>query len=351
MTPFDAPEFADHEHVSFFTDERTGLRAIVAVHSTALGPAAGGCRLWPYPSTDAALTDVLRLSAAMTWKNALAGLPLGGGKSVVIADPSRRTPELLAAFAGCVERLGGRYWTAEDVGVGIDEVEALARHTRYVFGLQNSGQKTGDPSPFTARGTFLGLRAAVRHRLGREELDGLRVAVQGVGHVGFELCRQLHEAGAKLTVADTNPAAVARAETAFGAIVVPAASIQDTDVDVYSPCALGGTVDADTPDRLRARVIAGAANNQLAHSAIGDALRARGIVYAPDFVINAGGMLNAGCDILGSYDREEVLRRIDLIHDRTLEVLARADRDDVSTEAAALAMAHERLRTAARAPR
>jgi leucine dehydrogenase len=351
-SPFESPEFDHHENVVFCSDAGSGLRAIIAIHDTTLGPAAGGCRMWPYASTAAALTDVLRLSRAMTYKNSLAGLPLGGGKSVIIGDArTHKTPQLLAAFARHVERLGGRYWTAEDVGIGTRDVEeGFAQGTRYIFGLT---RHTGDPAPFTARGGFEGMRAAVEQRLGRASLAGVRVAVQGVGNVGTELCRLLHEAGAALVVCDVNAASVQRAVEAFGATAVAPEAIYDADVDVFAPCALGGVINDDTIPRLRATVVSGVANNQLAGPQHGRELQRRGVLYAPDFLVNAGGMHNASGDILGRYDRPEAMRRVVRIYDVARECFARAAQTGALPEQVAEELARQRIAEAkaAAAPR
>ena len=322
---FEHPEFDDHEQVIFCRDADAGLRAIIAIHSTALGPAAGGCRMWPYASEEDALTDVLRLSRAMSYKNALADLPLGGGKSVVIADPSKdKTEALLQAFARQVDALGGRYLTAEDVGVGIADVEVMARVSKHVFGLPS----TGDPSPFTARGAYQGIRAAVRCKLGREELAGLSVAVQGVGRVGFELARLLHEAGARLIVTDADAATLERSVSTFGAVPVGVDAIYGQEVDVFAPCALGGVLNDDTISKLQAPIVAGVANNQLAEDRHGQILHDKGVLVAPDYVVNAGGMLNGSGDIFGSYDVSKVLPRIDNIYATTLTILERSLAED-----------------------
>ena len=303
VTPFTHPEFDAHERVVFINDQASGLRAIIAIHSTRLGPAAGGCRMWPYASPDEALADVLRLSRGMTYKNAVAGLDLGGGKAVIIADPkTQKTPALMRAFGRAVEGLGGAYFTAEDVGVGVDDMELVRQETRFVAGLAEGRHASGDPSPVTARGVFEGLRIAVRLKLGREDLTGVRVAVQGLGHVGESLCGMLGEAGATLLVADIDPARAQAVARASGAAVVAPDAIIDADADVFAPCALGGILNDDTIPRLRARIIAGAANNQLGRPEHGDALHARGILYVPDFVINGGGIINVAREIAGIDD-------------------------------------------------
>ena len=261
MNTFAHPEFAAHEQVVFCHDDESGLRAIIAIHSTRLGPAAGGVRMWSYESDDHALTDALRLSRAMSYKNALAGLPLGGGKSVIIGDSeTQKSPELLKAFAQHVQRLGGTYWCAEDVGMGDKDIEVLGDHCDYVFGLPG---EVGDPSPYTAEGVFMGMRAAVEHRFGSWG-PGLRVAVQGIGKVGYHLCELLHEADVQLVVADIANSAVQQPVEKLGAVAVGIDEIYSADVEVFAPCALGGVINDDTIGQLRAKVVAGAANNQLA---------------------------------------------------------------------------------------
>jgi len=324
MSVFDNSEYDNHEQVLFCRDRKAGLFAIIAIHDTTLGPAAGGCRMWPYASVNDAVTDVLRLSQAMSYKNALAGLPLGGGKSVIIGDPNKEKNEkLLTSFARFVQRLGGQYYTAEDIGIGINDVEVLARECDYVFGLTT----TGDPSPFTSRGCFEGIRAAVKHKLGRNSLDGLKVAVQGVGNVGRFLCKNLHEAGAELIIADVNPEAVAYAVENFGAKVVAPDEIYSQDVDIFSPCAIGGVLNEDTIPQLKTSIIAGVANNQLAESRHDQLLHDRGILYAPDYVINAGGMLNASGDIFGKYDVDQVMEHVTGLYDATLRIFEMAQQE------------------------
>ena len=336
MPVFEHPEYRDHEQVMFCRDREHDLLAIIAIHSTAIGPAAGGCRMYPYSSTEQALADVLRLSQAMTVKNALAGIPLGGGKSVIIADASDPGKgERLRSFAAFVQRLNGLYWTAEDVGVSIRDAEFLAEHCDYIFGIGRAGQGSGDPSPFTALGVFQGIRAAVAYKLHRNSLSGIRVAVQGVGNVGYQVCRLLNEAGASLVVSDVEDEAVDRAVVEFGAQAVNSDSILAQDVEVISPCALGGTIELSCLQNLRARIIAGAANNQLATAEVGHALYAQGITFAPDFLINSGGMINASCDIFGNYDEKVVRRRIEQLYETTLELLARSDETGKSPEVVA----------------
>lgn len=297
MSVFDNPAFENHEGVHAVFDERTGLKTIIAIHSTARGPAAGGCRMWPYESDDAALTDALRLSRAMSYKNALADIPLGGGKAVIIGDArTRKTPALFEAFGRAVDGLGGKYWTAEDVGVSPDDLMNARKQTRYVAGLEGHPAASGDPSPVTAEGVFRGVRLCVERAYGRD-LKGVRVAIQGVGHVGGYLAEKLHAAGAELIITDVNEAALAQVASRTGATIVPPAVIFDVEAEVFAPCALGGAVNAETLSRIKGRVVAGAANNQLASPEIGALLFERGLLYAPDYVINGGGIINVAAEI------------------------------------------------------
>lgn len=322
MGVFDHPEFDQHENIQYVHDSTTGLKAIIAIHSTALGPAAGGCRRWQYTNDAAALTDALRLSRGMTYKNAIAGLRFGGGKAVILADSKTPgSPALFQAFGRAIDALGGRYITAEDVGVTVDDMREVRRETRYVSGLPKSGDSAGgDPSPLTAEGVFLGIQAAVKTRLGADSLEGIRVAVQGVGHVGLQLCRLLHAAGAILTIADVNRSHLKAAGDEMPVTVVAPTELLYSDVDVLAPCALGNILTSVTIPKIRAKVIAGGANNQLATDADGARLAERGILYAPDYVINAGGIINvaaeyfeAGSDIKVRSDVAQIPERLNAI--------------------------------------
>ena len=312
MAPWDYPDFDDHEGVHFFKDRSTGLDAIVAIHSTALGPAAGGCRYWRYAKSAEAVTDALRLSRGMSYKNAMAGLPMGGGKAVIVADPDTpKTPALMAAFGRAVESLGGRYVTAEDVGISDADMVAVSAETRHVSGLPVEGSAAGgDPGPFTAMGVYLGVRAAVRRVLKRGAMAGVHVAIQGVGSVGGGLARLAAQDGARLTLADVNADRAKALAAELGGEAVPAADILRIEADVVSPCALGAVLTADAIAALRAPVVAGGANNQLATPEDGWRIHQRGILYAPDYVINAGGIINVGLEYLGKGDRAEVETRI-----------------------------------------
>ena len=313
MAPWDYPDFDDHEGVHFFRDAALGLSAIIAIHSSKLGPAAGGCRYWTYAKSGEAITDALRLSRGMSYKNAMAGLPMGGGKAVILADPAgAKTPELLAAFGRAVESLGGRYVTAEDVGISDADMVQISSQTRHVSGLpvSGAGDAGGDPGPFTAMGVYLGVKAAVKRGLKRDDMAGVHVAIQGVGSVGGGLARLLAKDGAKLTLADVNGERAQALAAEVGGEAVAAESILSIAADVVSPCALGAILTADTIAALRAPIVAGGANNQLATPEDGWRLHARGITYAPDYVINAGGIINVGLEYLGHGDRAEVEKRI-----------------------------------------
>ncbi len=328
MTVYKQPAFDQHEAVHFIHDTASGLKAIIAVHSTALGPAAGGCRMWAYADDDAALHDVLRLSRGMSYKNAMADLPMGGGKAVIIGDAGRdKSSALFAAYGRAVDQLGGQYITAEDVGITVADMSIVAGQTRYVSGLPRDAAGTGaggDPSPKTARGVFHGIQAAVKSQLGRDDLEGLRIAVQGLGSVGSHLCRNLHQAGARLVVADIRPQAVEWAQAEFAAEVTPVDEVLFADVDVVAPCALGGILNEASIARIQARIVAGGANNQLQHDADGRRLMQRGILYAPDYVINAGGIINVAGEYLGVWSDAQVDEKVQAIGPRLSEIFEQA---------------------------
>ena len=318
MPVFDHADFDQHESLQFVQDPKSGLKAIIAIHSTALGPAAGGCRHWQYATDADALTDALRLSRGMTYKNAVAGLEFGGGKAVILADDAApKSPELFHAFGRAVEDLGGKYITAEDVGCSVEDMRQVNEVTGYVSGLPRSGGNAGgDPSPLTALGVFLGIEAAVESRLGIDSLQGIRVAVQGVGHVGLHLCRLLHEAGAILTVSDVNRDNLQLTRDELPVTEIAPADLLYADVDVLAPCALGNILTSQTIPKLKARIVAGAANNQLATEADGARLADRDILFAPDYVINAGGIINVAREYYGGSSEEQVRTEIDGIPER-----------------------------------
>ena len=311
---FETLDTYGHEQVVFCHNKDAGLKAIIAIHNTVLGPALGGTRMWPYKTEADALNDVLRLSRGMTYKNAVAGLNIGGGKAVIIGDPAKDKSEaLFRAFGQFVESLGGRYITAEDVGIDVNDMEYVYRETEYVTGVHQVHGGSGDPSPFTAYGTLQGLMATLNRKYGDEEVGKYSYAVQGLGHVGMEFVKLLKERGAKIFVTDINKALVDKAVTEYGAEAVGLDEIYDVPADVYSPCALGATVNEQTLPRLKAKVICGAANNQLATTAIGDEVEKRGILYAPDYAVNAGGVMNVSLEIDG-YNRERAMRMMRTIY-------------------------------------
>jgi leucine dehydrogenase len=294
LTPSDG-----YERLIEAQDKKTGLHALISIHSLKRGPAAGGCRMFNYANVDDAIYDVERLSRGMTYKNAAADLPLGGGKSVIIGDPkTQKTPELMRSFGAFIDSLSGIYYTAEDVGVSPSDMALVAERTAYVAGLEGGEYASGDPSPVTARGVFLCLKQTLQHALGSDDLTGKRVAVQGLGHVGMSLAEMLHKAGATLIVTDINEDAVRYAEKAFGAKVVAPHEIMQQDADVFAPCAMGGTLTAEAIGMLKARFVVGAANNQLADETCGQLLQDAGILYAPDYVVNGGGIVNVAMEIL-----------------------------------------------------
>ncbi len=340
---FDAPDFDAHEGVHFFDDPASGLMAIIAVHSTHRGPAAGGCRWWTYADDAAALTDALRLSRGMSYKNALAGLAAGGGKGVILrSGTGPKSEALLEAFGAAIESLGGKYVTAEDVGMADADMTVIARRTRFVSGLPVSGGAAGgNPGPSTAQGVFVGMRAAVRHALGRSDFTGVHVAVQGLGSVGGGIAERLAAAGAKLTVADIDGARAARMAAALGATHVSVGEIMRVSADVFSPNALGAVLDADTIANLDIAIVAGAANNQLATPADGARVQARGILYAPDYVINAGGIINVVAEYSGNGDAASVAAQIAEIEPRLTAIFTEADASGRTTDAVADALARK----------
>jgi leucine dehydrogenase len=348
MSVFGSSAFDGHEQVVFGHDRQSGLRAIIAIHNTRLGPAVGGCRMLPYDSDDTALTDVLRLSRGMTHKSALAGLPFGGGKSVIIGNPRYdKTPELMQAMGRLIDSLGGRYIAAEDVGTNVADMDAIACATRHVAGTSAT---TGNPSPQTAYGVYQGILAAIAFRTrSNHGLEDVEVAIQGLGAVGFALAHLLSAAGARLHVADISDEAVDRAVGELGATPVDTHEIHTIGADVFAPCALGGAINDRTIEELRAGIVAGSANNQLAEDRLGAELAARGILYAPDYVINAGGIIDIayGAHMPAPYDKATVRRHIERIHDTLTEIFTRAEAERAATNVIADQMAEERLQAAA----
>lgn len=338
--------FCEHELVQYCRDPVSGLCAIIAVHNTKLGPAAGGCRMWPYATVDDAIADALRLSKAMTYKNSVAGLHLGGGKSVIIGDPKTdKSPELLAAFGRQVERLGGYYFTAEDVGIGVEDILHIASETAYAVGTPATAGGAGDPSPYTAQGVFECARVAAKRILKTSDMEGLRVAVQGLGSVGRQLGQLFHNAGAKLTVADIDPSRVRAAVDAWGAIPVATSEVHSADVDIFSPCALGGVINGSTVADIKARIVVGAANNQLDEDARASDLMAAGILYVPDFVANGGGIINVASEIVDGADAEWVDEMISNLSTTTDTIVEEALRTKQSTVEIASKIAELRIDT------
>jgi leucine dehydrogenase len=332
-----------HEEVVFCHNKDAGLKAIIAIHNSVLGPALGGLRMWNYATEQDALNDVLRLSRGMTYKAAVSGLNLGGGKAVIIGDPSQDKSEaLFRAFGRFVNSLNGRYITAEDVGIDVNDMEFVYKETPFVTGVHQVHGGSGDPSPFTAYGTLQGLMAALQVKFGNEDVGKYAYAVQGVGHVGMEFVKLLRERGAKVFVTDINKELVQRAVDDHGAEAVAPDQIYDVDAQVYSPCALGGTVNENTLPRLKCQVICGAANNQLANDQIGDEVMRKGILYAPDYAVNAGGLMNVSLEIDG-YNRERAMRMLRTIYFNLGRIFEIAERDNIPTYKAADRMAEERI--------
>lgn len=342
MDVFRYLEKHDYEQLVYCHDAASGLKAIIAIHDTTRGPALGGTRMWPYASEAEAVVDVLRLSRGMTYKAAAAGLSLGGGKAVIIGDPRKDKSEaLFRAFGRFVESLNGRYITAEDVGVGVEDMDVVRRETTHVTGVAVAGS-SGDPSPVTAFGVWRGMKACAREVWGSDSLAGKTVAIQGVGHVGFYLARHLFAEGARLVVADINEDSVRRVVGETGAVAVRPGEIYDAACDIFSPAALGAVLNDDTIPRLRCRIVAGAANNQLAEDRHGDILHKRGILYAPDYIINAGGLINVADELDGGYDRERAFRKVEIIYRNMEEIIAISKRDGIPTHRAADILAEER---------
>ena len=337
-----------YEQIVYCTDDQSGLKAIIAIHSTALGPALGGTRFYPYESEEDALVDVLRLAKGMTYKAAAAGLDLGGGKAVIIGDPKRnKTEELLRAYGRFVETLGGRYITAEDVGTALEDMDTVRRESRWVTGCSHTYGGSGDPSPVTAYGVLQGIRACALEVFGDADLKGRTVALQGVGKVGNALCGHLVEAGASVTIGDIDVDNLGKAVAAYGVETIALDEIHKMEVDIFAPCALGGVVNDDTISEFHCKIIAGAANNQLATDAHGEKLRDLGILYAPDFVINAGGLINVEDELRG-YDRERALKKVEGIYRALQLIFAMSSERGISTARAALEHAQERIRKISR---
>ena len=336
-----------HEQVLFCQDNETGLKAIIAIHNTTLGPALGGTRMWKYDNELDALKDVLRLSRGMTYKAAVTGLALGGGKAVIIGDASKeKTEALMRKFGEYVDSLGGKYITAEDVGMSTKDMEYVKMETDHVTGIPVEMGGSGDPSPVTAYGVYMGMKASVKFKWGSDDLNGKRVVVQGIGHVGENLVKHLTDEGATVIINDINEDRLREVSEMYGAEIIMGDAIYDAEMDIYAPCALGATVNDETLSRLKCSIIAGAANNQLEdEKAHGEAIKHRGIVYAPDFLINAGGLINVYSELHG-YDRDQALERTRKIYDTTLEILVKAEQEHTTTHEAALRIAEQRINNA-----
>jgi len=336
--------FDNHEQVVFCNDKDTGLKAIIGIHNTVLGPALGGTRMWQYANEWEALNDVLRLSRGMTFKAAITGLNLGGGKAVIIGDAkTQKTPELMKRFGEFVHSLSGRYITAEDVGMETADMDLVREVTPYVTGISESKGGAGNPSPITAYGVFMGMKAAAKYKFGSDIIEGKKVLVQGIGHVGESLVENLVNEGASVIINDIDEERLQEVSNKYGVSIYRGNDIYSEAIDIYAPCALGATVNDDTIYKIKAQVIAGAANNQLANEEKhGRILKKRGIVYAPDFLINAGGIINVYAELEG-YDKQEVIRKTKNIYNTTLEILKKAGSNGITTNHAALHIAKERI--------
>ncbi|WLD91975.1 branched-chain amino acid dehydrogenase [Alkalihalobacillus sp. AL-G] len=343
MEIFKYMETYDYEQMVVCQDKQSGLKAIICIHDTTLGPALGGTRMWTYETEDAAFEDALRLAKGMTYKNAAAGLNLGGGKTVIIGDPrTDKNEEMFRAFGRFIHGLNGRYITAEDVGTTVADMDLIRQETEFVTGVSPAFGSSGNPSPVTAYGVYRGMKAAAKAAFGTDSLEGKVIAVQGVGNVAYNLCKHLHGEGAQLIVTDINKEAVQRAVEDFGAKAVDPDEIYSVDCDIYAPCALGATVNDDTIPQLKAKVIAGAANNQLKDTKHGDQIHEMGIAYAPDYVINAGGVINVADELYG-YDRERAMKKVETIYDNISRVFDISQRDNIPTYLAADRLAEERI--------
>ncbi len=343
MEIFKYMEKYDYEQLVFCQDEASGLKAIIAIHDTTLGPALGGARMWTYASEENAIEDALRLARGMTYKNAAAGLNLGGGKTVIIGDPFKdKNEEMFRALGRFIQGLNGRYITAEDVGTTVSDMDLIHEETNYVTGISPAFGSSGNPSPVTAYGVYRGMKAAAKEAFGSDSLEGRTISVQGLGNVAYKLCEYLHNEGAKLVVTDINQAAIDRVVNDFDATAVAPEEIYSQEVDIFSPCALGAILNDETIPQLKAKVIAGSANNQLQDSRHGDYLHELGIVYAPDYVINAGGVINVADELYG-YNHERAMKRVEGIYDSIEKIFTISKRDGIPTYVAANRLAEERI--------
>ena len=341
---FGQTSFNDHEQIVFCNDKDTGLKAIIGIHNTVLGPALGGTRMWKYANEWEALNDVLRLSRGMTYKSAISGLNLGGGKAVIIGDAkTEKTPEMMIKFGEFIHSLSGKYITAEDVGTTTPDMDLIRDVTPYVTGISEERGGSGNPSPVTAYGVYMGMKAAAKYKFGSENLAGKKVLVQGTGHVGETLIDYLTKEGALVQISDINEARMEEISAKYGARIYMGSDVYSADVDIYAPCALGATINDATINVIKAKVIAGAANNQLANEQIhGKMLQEKGILYAPDFLINAGGIINVYAEIVG-YDKAEAMRRTENIYNTTLDIFSFAETNNITTHEAALSLAQKRI--------
>lgn len=343
MELFRYMENYDFEQVVVCQDRQSGLKGIIVIHDTTLGPALGGTRMWTYASEEEAFLDALRLARGMTYKNAATGLNLGGGKAVIIGDPRKdKNEEMFRAFGRYIQGLAGRYITAEDVGTTVEDMDIIREETDYVTGISPAFGSAGNPSPVTAYGVYKGMKAAAKEAFGSDILQGKTIAVQGVGNVAFHLCKHLHEEGANLIVTDIHKPSVQRAVDQFGARAVDINDIYEVECDIFAPCALGAIINDETIPKLKAKVVAGAANNQLKEDRHGDQLHELGIIYAPDYVINAGGVINVSDELQG-YNRERVMKKVEGIYDNIEKVIDISKRDNMPTYLAADHLAEERI--------
>jgi leucine dehydrogenase len=336
--------FDGHEQVVFCNDKDTGLKAIIGIHNTVLGPALGGTRMWNYANEWEALNDVLRLSRGMSFKSSISGLNLGGGKAVIIGDAKTvKTPELMRKFGEYVHSLSGKYITAEDVGMETKDMDTVREVTPYVTGISEEKGGSGNPSPITAYGVFMGLKAASKFRFGSDNLEGKKVLVQGIGHVGEVLVQHLTESGALVTISDINEDRLQQVSSKYGAKIVTGEDVYSAEVDIYAPCALGATINDATINKIKAKVIAGAANNQLANEVIhGAILKEKGILYAPDFLINAGGVINVYSE-LANLTRAQVMEKTENIYNTSLEIFKFAETNNITPHQAAMSIAQKRI--------
>jgi leucine dehydrogenase len=341
---FGQVSFDGHEQVVFCNDKDTGLKAIIGIHNTVLGPALGGTRMWNYTNEWEALNDVLRLSRGMSFKSSISGLNLGGGKAVIIGDAkTQKTPELMRRFGQFVDSLSGKYITAEDVGMETKDMDTVREVTKYVTGISEEKGGSGNPSPITAYGVYVGIKAAVKYQFGTDNLEGKSVLVQGIGHVGEVLVQHLTESGAIVTISDINEQRLHEVGAKYGAKIFTGADLYGADVDIYAPCALGATINDDTIHKINAKIIAGAANNQLANEVVhGNILKDKGILYAPDFLINAGGVINVYSE-LANLSKEEVMVKTENIYNTSLEIFKFAEDNNITTHQAAMSIAQKRI--------